>query len=172
MSLEGYLLGVQAGIDLPMSDSVVLGLVGDVSWANIAGDSCVEQTDVTCSEIDQTGHSRLEANIDWLATLRARLGVDVGGVLLYGTAGVAMADVSATVTNYDGTNDADGSASHYGYAVGVGADFDVADNLTVGVEYLYVDLGAADYSFDAPVGDVGSASLTSNILRASVKMHF
>jgi len=170
ISLEGYSLGLQSGGEAHVNSHIVVGVSGDVSWTNISGKSCVEQTDPDCSEADPD-HSYLEARIDWLATLRARVGVDLGSALVYATAGVAAGHVAATITNAIDSTDLDGAAMHYGYAAGLGARVKLADNLSAGLEYLYLDLGSADYSFNV-LDDVGQASITANTVRGSLNLQF
>ncbi|QHQ37325.1 outer membrane beta-barrel protein [Algicella marina] len=85
--------------------------------------------------------------IDQLARLKLKGGVEVGRALLYGTAGGAYANVNA----------AGGDLSDYGYVVGAGVDYLVSDNIVAGVEYLYHDFNDIDDSgIDATAHTVGA----------------
>jgi opacity protein-like surface antigen len=97
-------------------------------------------------------------NIDYLASLRARLGVGTERALFYATAGVAFIDGLEQDIRFD-----DGSRAtikrdgdDVGFVVGGGAEFKVSSNWSLGVEGLYYnfdgdkeDLGAFDYDNEA-----------------------
>lgn len=77
--------------------------------------------DVGDIELGATGNT-----LDNVARLKLMGGVDLGRSLLYATAGAAYAD--ATVGGAD--------LSDNGYFAGVGIDYAISDNFTVGGEYL------------------------------------
>jgi outer membrane immunogenic protein len=99
-----------------------------------------------------------QSALRWFGTARARLGWTVTPeTLLYVTGGFAYGRVNShlgfgaitggvvgavlTAVNFD-------DHYHYGYTVGFGAEAKVARNFTAKLEYLYVDLGSADYAFN------------------------
>lgn len=134
--LGGWLLGVQAGANFQM-DSFVLGVEGDISWADISGDSGDLSGDIVYT------------SVDWVGTLRARFGVAFDSMLLYATAGIAAGGVSQYV--YDDYNDYDTdtvSDTRFGWVAGVGAEAMVSDNMSVKGEVLFHDLGSEDVDFD------------------------
>jgi outer membrane immunogenic protein len=69
--------------------------------------------------------------VDYLATIRGRLGYSFGRTLLYGTAGAAFV----------GFSDDFGGDSDTGWVAGGGLEHKIRDNVSIGVEGLY-------YSFD------------------------
>jgi outer membrane immunogenic protein len=81
--------------------------------------------------------------LDYLGTVRARVGYVMDRVLVFTTGGLAYGDVSvgqsvalpATISN------AARSETQFGYAVGGGVEYGFAPNLTGKVEALYYDLG-------------------------------
>lgn len=78
-------------------------------------------------------------DVDGVTRLKLRGGYDLGPALAYATAGVARAD-----TSLDGNVD--------GAVYGVGLDYLVTQNVTVGVEYLahdFNDVGDTDVDVDA-----------------------
>ncbi|MBB05134.1 MAG: hypothetical protein CML03_06395 [Pseudooceanicola sp.] len=79
--------------------------------------------------------------------VKAKAGYDAGRALVYTTAGYAYADSSAGGGN--------------GYVAGVGLDYEVMDNVTVGAEYLYNE-------FD----DIGGQNLTGNTIEARLSYRF
>ena len=133
--LSGWLAGVQAGANFQM-DSFVLGIEGDISWADIAGDSSDISDDI------------LYTNVDWVGTLRARAGLAFDSILLYATAGVAFASVSQWVDD-DFSGDTDTvTGTRFGWVAGVGAEAMVADNVSLKGEVLFHDLADTDTDFD------------------------
>lgn len=73
------------------------------------------------------------ASFDQIARLKMIVGGEVGSNgLLYGSLGVAYADFDSVGTVLDGFDGDDTS-----YVLGVGYDYRVGDNFTIGGEYLY-----------------------------------
>lgn len=171
IDVEGFLLGAQAGYDFDMGNGLVIGVVGDASWTDIDGDTCVEDGGCTGLADDSYG----SADVNWLATVRARAGFTTGSMLIYGTGGLAIADADAGITNVEGAGDPARSDSntHLGWVIGAGAEFKVTENMSLGAEYLHVDLGSEEYSFPGPtVGIASDSDLTLDIVRASLNYRF
>ena len=144
----------------------------------IASTSCFGDPNPPCN-LTGAGTGNLAASIDWFGTVRGRLGLAIDKTMLYGTGGLAYGRVKTAGTasfngtftdNSGGTCDqggagcpASGSASFgdsrmkYGWAAGAGVERSVGrgfmNNWTWKVEYLYVDLGAAN----------STAAYTSNV---------
>ncbi len=83
---------------------------------------------------------------DWLFTLRGRAGVLVTpALLLYGTGGLAGANVKANNLFTDTFATANESASisdtRYGWTAGIGGEYALLNGWSIKAEYLYVDLG-------------------------------
>jgi outer membrane immunogenic protein len=144
-SIHDYGGGVQTvqGIDGPVfggtvgfnwqSGIWVLGIEGDWSWADISG----RQVSPGAGFTDGT-------QVNWLATLRARLGVaSLGSTLFYVTGGVAWAEVERTDTGPGAPATLVQAFNRTGYTVGAGAEFMVAPNWTFKGEVLFVDLGTS-----------------------------
>jgi outer membrane immunogenic protein len=78
---------------------------------------------------------------DWLATVRGRLGVTAGSVLLYGTGGVAFGGFSLghTVVGYPDPSGRGGNRNETqtGWAAGAGAEWAISRNWSAKAEYLY-----------------------------------
>jgi outer membrane immunogenic protein len=134
--------------------------------------------------------------IDWLSTVRGRLGFLVTPTwLVYGTGGVAFGGAtSATAitgaeTPNTGTNNIAGAGSYsntrVGWTAGAGMEYLFAPNWTVKAEWLHYDLGTATYSNGAMNGiltgtntiaftDISSSTVkfTGDIVRAGVNYKF
>ena len=145
---------------------VVLGIAGDMDWAKIEA-SENPHFDYFAETQDFTSH------VDWLGTLRGKAGCAVDRALIYGTGGIAFGGV--TTSFQDGSGDkfsTDDRAN--GWAVGGGIDYAVSDNVFVGLEYLYVDLGSRDFSFEKESGQYVSGTTDShlNVIRATLNYRF
>ena len=163
--MSGGLLGVQGGYDADLGNGIVLGLAGDSSWGNITGSTCVETGGCDGDPAD----SYAKGKIDWLGTLRARAGFATGNMLFYGSGGLAYAYSSATITNVTGFGD-DWTAnkSTLGWVIGGGGEMKVSKHVSVGAEFLYVDLGTTNYTFSDSVNPSVKVpvNVTDSIARA------
>lgn len=123
----GGVAGGQAGYNW-QSGRVVVGVEGDLALSS-AGDSIgpgrPERYDIT-----ETG------------ALRARLGYDFGGLLVYGAAGLAGADVKVFD---DSETDSD---TFWGWTVGGGVETRISSHLAVRADYRYADFGSETLSVD------------------------
>lgn len=142
--LSGWLGGVQAGYNVQF-DSVVLGVEADLSAAGIVEGSDNDHFD------DNDG-------INGLATLRGRLGFAVGDLLLYGTAGLAV----ASLDTYDEAQ------TMTGWVAGVGAEYMVTETVSLKAEYLYTNFGTVEV--DGYGGD--EFDIDGSAVRVGVNFHF
>jgi outer membrane immunogenic protein len=78
-------------------------------------------------------------DIDYLASIRGRLGVAYDALLIYATGGAAFIGVE----DFFGDSDND-----TGWVAGLGADYKVAQNISVGLEGLYYDFDEDDFGND------------------------
>lgn len=109
-----------------------------------------------------------EGRTNWLATVRARVGVTIApNVLLYATGGLAITDFKFTSAYSDNAVDAvfpggTGSASisrvRTGWTAGGGLEWMLAGNWTLKTEYLYLAL--ASKSFAVPLTNTPAFSQT------------
>ncbi|GHF42971.1 outer membrane protein [Seohaeicola zhoushanensis] len=114
--------GLTAGYLFNLGNGWYMGPEFQYDWA-----------DVTVTD-PGTGNT---ATFDNMARLKLIGGKEMGNGLLYGSLGYAYGDFSGVGTFFDGSANS--------YVVGVGYDWRVADNWTVGAEYMF-------HSFD----DVGN----------------
>jgi len=135
---SGWSVGVQGGYNFHASDIIVLGAEGDINWSDETG---------------TFGGAAFRKN--WDGSLRARLGVDVDGIMPYVEAGIAFANASIGPD----------SAGHTGWTAGGGIEVKVADPVSLNAEYRYADYGSASY------GGTGY-SLTDNSVRFGLNYHF
>jgi outer membrane immunogenic protein len=125
-------------------------------------------------------------NATWLGTLRGRLGYTLGGLLVYGTAGLAGGDMEAKAS-VKATDIANGEyakwkgstdSMNWGWAAGIGTEYGIS-NVSFGLEYLFVDLGSAswDANGSGTIPDLidesnarGSVDYQFGMLRATAKL--
>jgi outer membrane immunogenic protein len=128
------IVGGHIGYNL-QSGNVVYGLEADWSWTN-ARSNLATTTPGGGNAI--TGSTRL----DWLATVRGRLGLTFTPATLgYVTGGVAFADVSDTYGLVGFNPQVVKDSIRVGWVAGAGIEHMFARNWTARVEALYVDLG-------------------------------
>ncbi len=129
---SNYGMGFRVGSDYIMGDWVV-GAVGDWAFGS------------TLADDSATGSNTTMQN---LLTLRARAGINLGSALIYATGGYAQAEMEYSINNEDLDINASDSGWTSGWTIGAGVDLALTDAVSVGLEYLYVDLSNMDYSFD------------------------
>jgi outer membrane immunogenic protein len=175
VDFKGGLVGGQIGYDVDNGNGLIIGAVTDLSTANIDGDVCVEDNGCDGSPDDSYSSN----DVQWLSTTRLRAGFSNGNMLFYGTGGIALAKVTADVTHLDDVNTptVNDTNTHVGYAVGAGAEFMVSENMTIGAEYLHINLGEEQYyllvdlDYDQGMGGA-SGDLTVNVIRATLNYRF
>src|SRR5262249_20134185 len=87
---------------------------------------------------DTTG---IVETIDYIATVRARLGYQIGNVLPYVTGGFAWSRSHISEQPFDSDTAIAHPHPHTGAAAGAGAEFGFAQAWSVRVEYLHARLG-------------------------------
>ena len=88
-------------------------------------------------------------DLEWLATVRARVGIVNGDWLLYGTGGLAVGQIEAKYTlnfpELDAFARDSKTETRVGWTVGAGAEVNMG-LWSIKGEYLYYDLGTVDLS--------------------------
>jgi outer membrane immunogenic protein len=98
----------------------------------------------------------------WFGTLRGRAGVAVNNFLIYGTAGVAFAELKAETVGF-----ATESHTNVGWTAGVGVEAGFAANWSAKVEYLFVDMASNSFALTGT-----NNGLSANLFRMGVNYHF
>ena len=172
----GGLLGYNYQID-----QIVLGVETDINYLSFSDNNSRSVDVLGPGPVDTiTGKSSFDA--DWFGTIRGRLGYAFDNVLIYGTGGLAYGHMSAdgkvtasyqgdTVGTFKGSTD----STNWGWTVGGGAEYGI-DNWSLGLEYLYVDLGSGEWNGNNNLFDAsnlkGSADYAFSTVRATVKYRF
>lgn len=158
--IDGGLIGGTLGANWQAPGSMfVLGVEGDVSWANIKG----EFSALGCN----SGPCYTEVN--WLGTARARAGIAMNAFLLYATGGVAFGGVEGGINSNLNQN---GSNTRVGWTVGGGAEVGLTRNVSVKVEYLYVDLGNDHQYTTTALGIPTNVDVVANVVRGGINVRY
>ncbi|MFO1101353.1 MAG: outer membrane beta-barrel protein [Methylocystis sp.] len=180
---SGFIGGGQIGYNYQWSPLFVVGLEADIQGAAISGrggNSGVARFGPDLSGFIDTaiGSSNVVAGVDWLGTVRGRLGYLVTPTLLaYGTGGLAYGGARAIASHALGFTDdvptvhpTFGGVGRYsdirvGWTAGGGLEWMFMPNWSLKAEALYYDLGAASFA-SSPVGALFSNG--SNIIFANL----
>lgn len=151
---EGWMIGGTVGYNQQFGQFVA-GIEADLAYTDI--DDSVSFAGTTAGGAAFTGDADFELN--YLATVRGRLGYAWDRTLVYVTGGVAFGETeaSASVTTGGVTTSASDDDTSVGYVLGAGVEYAFTDNWSAKAEYNYVDLGdaAGDSDFDAHLVKVG-----------------
>jgi len=186
---DGWTVGGQIGYNVQLDNSpVVFGVEADFNYTDIDEKARYAITPVP-GAAPGTIRSSFKQELEYLGTVRGRLGYAFDRVLVYGTGGLAYGKVKTSGTFLNGSGAPanaglvgfSGSKSEWevGYAVGGGVEFAVTDNVTIKGEYLYYDLGNSKLSVNrtavAPAGQAGYNSKFENdghLVRAGLNYKF
>jgi outer membrane immunogenic protein len=173
--------GVQGGYDY-QAGQWVFGVVADFDYRS-------GKAQVATGALNTFGDSlSISANQEWLGTIRGRVGFTPASAwLIYATGGFAYGRANYTVTQSFLVPPPilrvfSGSVNKPGWTVGAGTEYRFNRNWSVGVEYLYVDLGTDTMSVGPgsiaplPAGTFPSTRVsfkdTSNIARVTLNYRF
>jgi opacity protein-like surface antigen len=134
---KGPEFGGTIGCDWAMGNSLVIGILGDAAWMPKDDDKV---------EINAVPF-RIRIKEEWLATARARIGINTGSWgLWYLTGGAAFTDIE--LSNFNPINPLSITAetkSRVGWVAGWGAEYLLSENLSLKTETLYMDFGRKTY---------------------------
>ena len=153
-NLDGFLAGGGIGYNWQFSDQFVAGIEADLLGAGVRGGgglgNLVPNTDFP--GFSTVTGAKLNRNLEYLATARARLGYAVvPQLLVYATGGLAFGGVDESATfgqNFAPSLLAGETAkggvfeNRVGWTVGAGAEYAITPSLSAKLEYLYYDLGS------------------------------
>ncbi|HLG80361.1 MAG TPA: carbohydrate porin [Bradyrhizobium sp.] len=135
-SLTGVIGGYQMGYNRELANHVVLGVEADASFTSPTDPGAVGRAPPVA----------FDTTLDYVATLRGRIGYAYGRWMPYVTGGFAWGHSHADI------NDGSGAMiGHYqpGWTAGLGLEFAVSGNWTAKLEYDYIDLARRAYDLSA-----------------------
>jgi outer membrane immunogenic protein len=155
MNTSGGLVGGTAGYNWQLG-SAVLGVEGDIDWANLKGTGTSTLCPAGCTTSD-----------NWLSTVRGRAGYAFGTVLPYVTGGLAVGDIRASTPGFAGA-----TTTNAGWALGGGVEVALPGNWSAKAEYLHVDLGSFNCGTNCGPTPTDNVSMHDNVVRAGVNYKF
>lgn len=174
---SGVVGGGQIGYNWQFAPNWLLGIEGDISGTGIRNNST---TPLAVGGVPLPGiglNHVADRSIDWMASIRGRLGWVWDRWLVYGTGGAAWADVNyrTNFTAFALNNPISTNVTLSGWVAGGGVEYAVSNNWTVRAEYLYYDFG--DETIINPTVAPGFNYLTTfdnkiHVVRAGVNYKF
>jgi outer membrane immunogenic protein len=176
--IGGAVAGGQFGYNHVFANHILIGAEADINWADVYNNA-----NPTNSAAFSIGHTNPQAyqglyeidtsfapnyrrvGMDWVGTVRARLGYDMGKFLPYVTGGLAYGGLGSDISNAEygvaasygafvppqiptaevGPNGTytkgSSSAINAGWVLGAGAEYMVTDGWSIKGEYLYTSIG-------------------------------
>jgi outer membrane immunogenic protein len=171
MTIKGGIAGGTVGCNIQMSNFVVSG-EADFSWTNKRG-STNDLPPFNTASVSETREK-------WLDTFRGRFGYAIDRFMVYGTAGVAVAGTTVSVSN-PAFGTIGESRDRTGWVVGVGGEFAVwtggAFDVTLKVEYLHAGFETKQYFVSNVITPAGTivtrdTQLTDDIVRAGLNVKY
>lgn len=172
---SGFFGGPEAGFTYRLGNFVI-GPEADISFGDASGSGSLSGIDIHGIPFTSLQSERL----DWLATLRARVGyLPIPQLLVYVTGGLALGQVDATTTlafNTGVTYAGARSTLAAGGTAGAGMEYSFAPNWSVKGEYLYYDLGTqtvvAPENFAGVFQTQSRFAVNGNIFRLGINYNF
>lgn len=180
IGIHGGFGGGQVGYNWQIGH-IVTGLETDFDWGSIKGSDLFDSLSVFGWQWNKT----LTSKVDWFGTVRGRLGYDVGGFLPYVTGGFAYGHSTTDESVFQSApcagcsyNSGIGSfaETRVGWTAGAGLEYALSNNWSMKAEYLHVDLGKKNSTFNGsilnPNGTVNSAfpSWTQDGFNSNLKL--
>jgi outer membrane immunogenic protein len=141
---SGFTGGGTAGYNW-QTGSVVFGIESDFNYFGLKGSTSSTAVYPCCAPTTFSINSSTSS--DWLFTLRPRVGFLVTpALLLYGTGGLAVADVKSNflfTDQFGAVESAANSTTRTGWTAGAGAEYTLMNGWSIKGEYLHVDLGSS-----------------------------
>lgn len=152
---EGGLGAATLGYNLQLPGGLLIGLEGDVGLMDLSA--------------EELGRDRHEVGYGlWWGTLRGRAGLTFNRTLLYGTAGLAFAEVDGVSFGNEKTSWDDNFKT--GWAIGGGIEHAISSNVSLKLEYLHMDFG--DYESSSSDRHAYSLDSDVDVVRAGINFKF
>jgi len=183
---KGILGGVQLGYNWQVGQRGLVGFEADLQGSNQKDTACAFivcafETSTVPGDTGTNFHT-VTHQIDFFSTVRGRVGAVYNNTLFYATGGAAFAEVKQTV-DINVTSSTPLFASSpttkdmIGYVVGGGIEAKLSAGWSVKAEYLYMNLGSINTTFDTgtpPIfaNNIVNATVRDHIVRIGANYHF
>lgn len=157
---EGFIGGAQIGYNFQINQ-LVLGVEADIQYTDLQETVNVVTALGAGSAFPGTRNNIFNSELEYLGTVRARLGYAFDRTMVFVTGGLAYGEVStsanlfgplpANVLQFTGSR----SDTEFGWTVGGGVEHAFTNNFSVKAEYLYYDLGNTTVAANVIAGSGG-----------------
>lgn len=149
LDLSNFLLGGQLGFNYQFGNRFVLGVEADYTKSRLQGFQEAISTEASLLAPRNQLESKLAHSINWIATIRGRLGYAFDRMFVYGTGGVAFLKEAAVRDQYRATTPtaspsatekmfSEGAeASRTGWVMGGGVEYALTSNWSLKGEYSF-----------------------------------
>ena len=164
----GVIASLNLGYNIQVGN-IVTGVEADLGWTSARARG---------SEFVSGEYNFIRVDYSTLGSLRARLGYAFDRVLVYGTGGLAIANIKSVGDHQylPGATTYDGIATHNGirtgWIIGGGLEYAVTQNYSLKAEALYQDLGNVVSGVASSGCRFGFKKTTSTVVRAGVNYKF
>lgn len=145
----GQIGGVQAGYNYVLPSRVLLGIEADAMMPNYFLSNGAAWTGASA-------HHGFTEQVDYIATLRGRLGYVFGNWMVYGTGGLALSSSQVTRSSLSTDDELTKGLMRTGWAAGGGIEYGFARDWSARLEYLHAHFGQWNTEF-APGSTYASA---------------
>ncbi|PSJ57394.1 outer membrane protein [Pseudaminobacter soli (ex Li et al. 2025)] len=165
---RGFLGGFYAGYSQQLSNNVVLGIEGDINFANIKRNG-VDYVDFADGYVySDNAHAKMR----WNGAVRARVGYAMDRFMPYLAGGVSFGELKFDLLDpSDGSTIFSEKATMTGWNIGAGVDYAATDNLILRAEYRFSDFGSKTFHGLYGVDD-GKIKLRTNDIRLGIAYKF
>ena len=176
--LEGSVYGIHVGYNFQRGQ-FVFGIEGDYSKTNASGSTvafgALEEGDDDNGGDDEDDRpfARVSHHLDYLASVRGRIGVTLDQVLVYATAGVAWTDYKLSGSVEDDRVSL--SQNKTGWVAGGGVEWRITPKLSLRGEVLHYDFGSVKGSeLDLDEAEIERIKMNVNttVVRGGITFHF
>lgn len=177
LSDDAIIGGAQIGFNWHVAPNWLIGIEADISGTGLNSEAFAGLT-FGGNPVPVPDGYTLRQEIEWLATVRGRLGYTWDRSLIYVTGGFAWAEMkteaAVNIANINFRSDFSDTVS--GWTIGGGYEWAFAPNWSARVEYLYYDLDALSGTASSPFFIFTTRNTWDNtelhVVRAGVNYRF
>ncbi len=157
-SSTGFVGGYQIGYNWMLANRIVLGIEGDATFTGALDTAALEP-------------APYNSTLDYVGTVRGRIGYAFGRWMPYLTGGVAWGH---THINVNGDNGIAANVGHYqtGWTAGAGVEYAAGGNWSAKAEYEYVDLSRRSYDLGGFALPRVNVDPRINLFKVGLNYHF
>jgi outer membrane immunogenic protein len=165
--------GFQAGYNWQFAPTWIVGLEGDWSWAKTGGSFSQPWVSNPGSVALPGSFTIMGSSLDWVSSLRARLGyLVIPNLMAYGTVGGAWGKIDYTASNSGGVvpyaTSTTFSDTQGGWVAGGGLEWMIANDWLLRGEYLYYSLNSSPSTVVGSAGPPGPSGYSWSNTNVSV----